>query len=119
VSQDGMIANAAGILPTALKFDADRQFFERGVAGVDVVVHGRHSEEGGEDSSSRRRLILTRQIPTIASDRSNGKTLLWNPAGTSFEQALAALGVSDAKIGILGGTDVFGLFLDRFDVFYL
>ena len=114
-----MIADAAGIIPSALKFEADRQFFERGIAGVDVVVHGRHSREGDEDSNSRPRLILTRQIPAIAPDRSNGKTLLWNPVGASFEQALAALGASGGKVGILGGTDVFGLFLDRFDVFYL
>jgi hypothetical protein len=33
VSEDGMIANAAGIMPDSLKFEADRHFFERGSAG--------------------------------------------------------------------------------------
>jgi hypothetical protein len=28
VSQDGMLANAAGIMPTSLKFEADQRFFE-------------------------------------------------------------------------------------------
>jgi len=119
VSEDGMIANAAGIIPASLTFEADRQFFERGIDGVDVVVHGRHSREGKRDSHLRHRLIVTRQIPAIAPDPSNDKALLWNPAGASFEQALATLGTSANRVGILGGTEVFGMFLDRYDVFHL
>jgi dihydrofolate reductase len=119
VSEDGMIANAAGITPASLRFEADRQFFEHGIDGVDVVVHGRHSREGKQDSHSRHRLIVTRQIPAIAADPSNGKSLLWNPAGASFEQALAVLGTSANRVAILGGTEVFGMFLYRYDIFHL
>jgi dihydrofolate reductase len=119
VSEDGMLANAAGIMPDQLKFEADRQFFERGLDGVVVVVHGRHSHEQQPHSHLRRRLILTRQVPTIAADPSNEKALFWNPGGASFEQALIALGVPDGSVGVIGGTDVFGMFLDRYDVFYL
>jgi hypothetical protein len=119
VSEDGMLANAAGIMPDALKFAADQRFFERGLDGVDVVVHGRHSHEQQPHSPLRRRLIVTRQIPAIAADPSNDKALFWNPAGASFEEALAALGASDAIIGIVGATEVFGLFLDRYDFFHL
>src|ERR1039458_3939719 len=90
VSEDGMLANAAGIMPNALKFEADRDFFERGLDGVDVVVHGRHSHEQQPHSYLRRRLILTRQIPAVAADPSNEKALFWNPGGASFEQALIA-----------------------------
>src|ERR1700730_9309484 len=43
VSEDGMLANAAGIMPDSPKFEADQLFFERRLDGVDVVVHGRHS----------------------------------------------------------------------------
>jgi dihydrofolate reductase len=119
VSEDGMLANAAGIMPDSLKFDADARFFEAGLNGVDVVVHGRHSEERQPNSPERRRIILTRQIPSIDNHHRNANALLWNPAGASFEQALAALGIPDADIGVIGGPDVFGLFLDRYDVFYL
>jgi hypothetical protein len=59
VSEDGMLATAAGIMPGALKFDADAQFFEAGLNGVDVVVHGRHSEERQPNSPQRRRIILS------------------------------------------------------------
>jgi hypothetical protein len=119
VSEDGMLANAAGVIPDSLKFEADRHFFERGLDGVDVVVHGRHSHERQPRSYLRRRLILTRQVPAIAADPSNEKALLWNPAGASFEQALAALGTPDGSIGVVGATEVFGMFLDRYDVFHL
>src|SRR5580704_11017919 len=59
VSEDGMLANAAGIMPDSLKFEADQLFFERRLHGVDVVVHGRHSHERQPRSYLRRRLVLT------------------------------------------------------------
>jgi hypothetical protein len=99
VSEDGMLANAAGIMPDSLKFEADQSFFERGLDGVDVVVHGRHSHEHQRHSDPRRRLILTRRVPAIAPDPANKKALFWNPAGASLEQAMAVLGVPDGSIG--------------------
>ncbi len=119
ISEDGMLATAAGIMPDSLKFDADARFFEAGLNGVDVVIHGRHSKERQPNSPNRRRIILTRQIPTLDKHRSNTNALLWNPAGASLEQALAALGMPGADIGVIGGPDAFRLFLDRYDVFYL
>ena len=119
VSDDGMLANAAAIMPDSLKFEADQRSFESGLDGVDVVVHGRHSHERQPRSYLRRRLIVTRQVPAIARDPSNEKALFWNPAGASFEQALALLGALDGNVGVIGGTDVFGMFLDRYDVFHL
>ena len=119
VSEDGMLANAAGIMPDQLKFEADQRFFERGLDGVDVVVHGRHSHERQPHSHLRRRLIVTRQIPGIAATPSNEKVLFWNPGGATFAQAMAALGMPDGSVGVIGGTGVFGMFLDRYDVFYL
>jgi len=119
VSEDGMLADAAGVMPEALKFEADQCFFERGLDRVDVVVHGRNSNEQQPRSPLRRRLIATRQIPTLAPGPSNQKAWFWNPAGASLEQALAVLGVDEARIGVIGGTEVFGLFLDLYDAFYL
>jgi dihydrofolate reductase len=114
-----MLADAAGVMPDALKFEADQRFFERALDRVDVVVHGRHSHEQQPRSHLRHRLILTRQVPALAAGPTNEKALLWNPVGASLEQALAALGEPDARVGVIGGTDVFGLFLDRYDVFHL
>jgi dihydrofolate reductase len=119
VSTDGMIANAIGIMPEELKHDADQRFFMHGLDGVEAVVHGRHSHEQQPHSHLRRRLILTRHGPALAPDPSNEKALFWNPAGASFEEAWAALGVPDGSLAVIGGTEVFGMFLPDYDVFYL
>jgi hypothetical protein len=119
VSEDGMLANAAGVMPESLKFEADRDFFERALDRVEVVVHGRHSNEQQPHSPLRRRLIVTRRVPAMAADPSNDKALFWNPVGATFEQALATLGVPNARVGIVGGPQVFAMFLDRYDFFHL
>ena len=73
-----MLANAAGVMPDSLKFEADQIFFERGLDGVDVVVHGRHSHEKQRRSDLRKRLILTRRVladgkrPEPTTTRSSG-----------------------------------------------
>jgi dihydrofolate reductase len=64
-------------------------------------------------------LILTHRVSAIAPNPSNKKALFWNPAGASLEQAMAVLGVPEGSVGVIGGTEVFGFFLDRYDVFYL
>ena len=69
VSEDGMLANASGMVPDQRKFEADQRFFERGLDGVDVVVHGRHSHERQRRSDLRRRLILTRKVPAMPMPR--------------------------------------------------
>ena len=119
VSEDGMLADAAEIMPDSLKFEADQRFFERALDAVDVVVHGRHSQEQQKRSHLRHRLMVTGRVPAIAPHPSNAKALLWNPAGASFEEALLALGNPGAVVGVIGGPDVFALFLDRYDAFHL
>jgi dihydrofolate reductase len=119
VSDDGMLADAAGVMPDALKIEADKRFFERGLDRVDVVIHGRHSHERQPHSLRRRRLILTRRIAALAPGPSELRAWLWNPAGATLDEAVAALGAPHDRIGIVGGTEVFGLFLDRYDAFYL
>jgi dihydrofolate reductase len=98
---------------------ADQEFFAQALDGVAAVVHGRHSHEQQPRSAERRRLILTRRIPALAPDRDNDKALFWNPAGASFETALRELGVDGGVIAIIGGTEVFGRFLDSYDAFHL
>lgn len=114
-----MIADRARVMPDALQFTADATFFERGLDGVDLVVHGRHSGEQQRRSHLRHRLILTRRVAALGPDPGNAKALLWNPSGASFEAAVAAIGVAVARVGVIGGTEAFNLFLDRYDVFHL
>lgn len=120
VSTDGMLANTAGVMPDDLKIEADQRFFAEGLDGTVAVLHGRHSHENQPHSDRRRRLILTRHVARLAPDPANPKAMFWNPAGCSWEEALRVLGVDSGVVGIIGGTDVFGLFLPiGYDAFHL
>ena len=119
VSADGMLANAHGVMPDELKFEGDKQFFSAALDRADLIVHGRHSYEDQPNSPQRNRIIVTRTVGAIAPDPSNPKATLWNPAGATFEAACDHAGVRSGTIAIIGGPDVFGMFMDRYDTFWL
>jgi dihydrofolate reductase len=119
VSADGMLANAARLMPDELNFEGDKRFFSAALDRADLIVHGRNSHERQPNSPQRRRLVVTRRTAAIAPDPSKGKALFWNPAGASFETACDAAGVRSGTVAIIGGPDVFAMFLDRYDIFWL
>jgi dihydrofolate reductase len=119
VSADGMLANADRVMPVELKFEGDKQFFTAALDRADLIVHGRHSYEDQPNSPQRKRIILTRDIGAIAPDPSNPKATLWNPAGASFEAACERAGVRAGAVAIIGGPDVFEMFMDCYDTFWL
>ena len=119
VSADGMLADASGIMPPELKFEADQRFFESALDAADLIVHGRNSFEDQPRSPERTRIVLTRTIPALARDPANPKATLWNPAGVSFEDACRESGVTTGTAAIIGGPVVFEMFMDRFDTFWL
>jgi dihydrofolate reductase len=119
VSADGMIADANGAMPDCIRNDADQHFLQAAMDRAAAIVHGRRSHEGGPRAAKRKRVVVTRQVPAIAADPSQSNALLWNPAGASLEQAVDALGVGTGSIAVIGGTDVFSLFLPLYDVFHL
>lgn len=119
-SADGMLADASGVQPASLHFEADQRHFEQGLDHADVVVNGRHSQEGHANAMSRRRLVLSRHVANLAPDPDNAKARLWNPAGASFEDACAALDLSSGTVAVIGGPQVFTLFLKLgYDCFHL
>ena len=111
VSADGMIADAEGRMPPALQNPADARFFSEALDRAAVLVHGRHSHEGQTNSPRRRRVVVTRHASAIAADSEFPHSVLWNPAGASFAAACEALGIAGGTAAILGGPDVFALFL--------
>jgi hypothetical protein len=119
VSADGMLANAARVMPDELKFEGDKEFFTAALDRADLIVHGRHSDENQSNSAKRKRIILTRRIGAIAPDPSNPNATLWNPAGASFDAACEAAGMRSGSVAIIGGPNVFGIFMDRYDTFWL
>jgi dihydrofolate reductase len=118
-SGDGMLTDASGAMPDSLKFDADYQFFSSSLDRVDLIVHGRKSFEDQPNSANRRRVIVTRSIDALAPDKDNPRATLWNPAGASLNDACAAAGLTAGTIAIIGGPDIFAMFFDRYDVFWL
>jgi hypothetical protein len=119
VSADGMLANAAHVMPDELRIEGDKKFFTAALDRADLVVHGRNSGEAQPNSPKRTRIIVTRKVAALAPDPENPKATLWNPVGSTFEQAAEAAGVRSGTIGIIGGPAVFAMFMDRFDTFWL
>lgn len=119
VSADGMLADARNVMPDALKFEGDKAFFSAALDRADLVLHGRNSYEDQPNSPRRRRIILTRTVDAIAPDPDKPQSTLWNPAGASFEAACSAAGVAAGTVAVIGGPGVFGMFMDRYDTFWL
>jgi dihydrofolate reductase len=120
VSVDGMLADADGHMPKSLLVEADQQFFQDTLDQAAVLVQGRHSHEGSPRAAHRRRLVLTRRIAGIAEDTTYPNALLWNPRGATLQEAWERLGASDGMLAVIGGTEVYGVFLAiGFDRFHL
>jgi dihydrofolate reductase len=119
ISADGMIADASGRMPPSLLLAADQRFFHGGLDRATAVVHGRHSHEGGPNAVRRHRLIVTRRITALAPDDAHPNALQWNPAGASLEDAWRRLAAPDGTLAVIGGTEVFGMFLPRYHAFHL
>jgi dihydrofolate reductase len=119
VSADGMLADASGVMPPSLKFDADQRFFESALDRATLIVHGRNSYEDQRSSPQRLRIILTRSVRNLARDADNPNATLWNPSGATFDEALALAGTTEGTIAIIGGTEAFTMFLPRYDAFWL
>jgi dihydrofolate reductase len=119
VSADGMLANSAHVMPDELKIEGDKQFFTAALDRADLIVHGRNSYEDQPNSPLRKRLVVTRSIATIAPDPRNSKATRWNPAGASFEEACDFAEVRSGRVAVIGGPDIFEMFMDRYDTFWL
>lgn len=119
VSADGMLANADQVMPDALKVEGDKRFFSSALDRADLIVHGRNSGEDQPNAPKRKRVILTRGVSSIARDPSNPNATLWNPQGASFEDACGFAGAPSGTVAIIGGPGVFGMFMDRYDTFWL
>jgi hypothetical protein len=119
VSANGMLADATGVMPDTLKFEGDKNFFNAALDKAALIVHGRHSHEGQPNSPQRKRVIVTRTIAGIANDPSNPKATLWNPMGAPFEAVCDHADVHAGTVAIIGGPNVFDMFMDRYDTFWL
>lgn len=120
ISREGMIAASDGSFPETLRIPADQKFYQDSVDRAAAVANGRHSSEGGPKEAARRRIVLTRRVERVVPDPENANAILWNPASAPFEEAWMKLNLEGGTLAVVGGTDVFGLFLNiGYDVFFL
>jgi dihydrofolate reductase len=120
ISDDGMLADANRQIPPVLVVEADQKFFHDSLERAAVVVHGRHSHEGGARADTRHRLVATRSVPSLAPHPSFPKALLWNPRGPSLAEAWVTLGAPDGMLAVIGGAEINQFFLDQgYDAFHL
>ena len=120
ISSEGMIAASDGSFPEELKIPADQQFYQDSLERAAAVANGRHSAEGGPKEKARKRILVTRRVQRIVHDSANPNAVLWNPATASFDEAWQKLNVEDGTLAVVGGTDVFALFLTiGYDAFFL
>jgi dihydrofolate reductase len=120
VSADGMLADAERRIPPALVVEADQAFFHGALDQAAVVVHGRHSHEGGPRADQRHRLIVTTRAASLAPYPARPEALLWNPKGATLQEAWDQLGAPDGLLAVIWGPEVYGLFLEvGYDAFHL
>lgn len=113
VSADGMIGDAAGIMPRQLRNDADWQLYQAALDRSVLVVLGRIGHERFPNPG-RRRLVLSRSVTSASTDPADPLATLWNPAGMSFEAILARLGIDDGTVAVAGVFDAFAARFTRF-----
>ena len=119
VSADGMIADAAGVMPPELKVEADQRFFRAALDRSAAIALGRVTHEQ-EHNSGRKRLVLTRRVAGLSPDPRDPLALFWNPAGAPFEAARLALGLRQGSLAVIGGADVYEVFFPLgYDAFHL
>ena len=114
-----MLARTSGAHPVELTIEADQRFFTAKLDTAAVIVHGRNSHEGQPNSANRKRVIATRKVMSVQADPTTPNAVLWNPATAAFEDAAARLDVRKGLVAVIGGTEIFDLFLYRYDAFWL
>ena len=109
-SADGLIADARGVMPPALKLDADQRHFRRALDGSDLTVLGRLTHEAAPNVRRRRRLVVSRRVAGFV--REDEVTFRCDPGAVGLGAALARLVGPDGRVAVVGGTAVFDAVLD-------
>lgn len=119
MSADGFIADPHGRFPEVLRNEADQRFFRAALDRAAAIAVGRVTHEQ-EPNRGRRRLVLTRRVKAFLPDPKDSQALFWNPDGAPFEAARLALGLRQGMLAVIGGAEVYAVFLAiGYDAFHL
>lgn len=117
ISADDRIADAAGVMPSALHNGADWAYFQAGLDRADWIAIGRTSHEATPNPKRRRRLVLSRQARALEERTDDW---WWNPLEISCADVLQRLLRDGGHIAVPGGQAAFDLFLALgFSTFHL
>jgi hypothetical protein len=108
VSDDDKIAAADDLMPPSMRNERDWEYYQRALAGADLVVFGRRSHEKEPKLPLQRRLVVSREARGL-DERPDA--WWWNPTRVSWPEVVAKLLPSGGLVGAPGGQVVFDLFL--------
>ncbi len=104
VGDDDRIADAAGLMPDALRNEADWAYFQAALDRADGILIGRASHEATPNVRGRRRLVLSRSARGLV-ERPDG--CWWNPARAPWPEVVGRLGLAGRRIAVPGGQAAF------------
>jgi hypothetical protein len=117
VSDDDMIADAAGNMPGALVNASDWDRFQRELDKAVAVVLGRKGHLAHRNTHGRNRIVVS---STASGIEKRDDAWWWNPAAVPLADALAAAAPAGGIVAVPGGQAVFDLFLKiGYDQFHL
>jgi dihydrofolate reductase len=118
VSDDGMIADAAGAMPEQLKNDADWAHFQAELALAQLVLIGRRSHEASPSRRARPRLVVSGAVAAL---ERRPNAWWWNPRAMPLQRVLETVLPEGGRVAVPGGQGVFDLLLEQqaIDQFHL
>ena len=105
-------------MPDELKFEGDKQFFNAALDRADLILHGRNSFEDQPNSPQRKRVVLTCKIDGNRAGSIQSKIDLVESVRRIVRGRLCPRRRT-FRTAVIGGSGVFGMFMDRYDVFWL
>ena len=117
ISDDNKIAGPDGLLPPSMRNEKDWEYYQRALAGSDLIVFGRRSHELEPNVRGDKRLVVSSDAAGL-DERANA--WWWNPARVSWAKVAKRLLPFGGAVAVPGGQRVFDLFLQiGFDAFHL
>ena len=117
VAEDDKIAGADGLLPPSLRNDKDWEYYQRALAGSDLIVFGHVSHELEPNERGDQRLVVSRRVAGLER-RADG--WWWNPVRIMWPAVVEQVLPLGGAVAVPGGQGVFDMFLQiGFDAFHL
>jgi dihydrofolate reductase len=110
VSDDGMIADAAGAMPEQLKNDADWAHFQAELADAELILIGRRSHESSPSRRTRPRLVVSGAVNSL---ERRPNAWWWNPLTIPLQEVLEQVLPDGGRVAVPGGQGVFDMLLGQ------